>query len=144
MNEIHKYDRIIDLPHQQSKTRPHMSMEARAAQFSPFAPLTGHGEAIRETERLTDQWCEPSEDEKAVLSAKTVRLIERIEERPEISVTCFVPDEWKSGGSYVNAAGRLRRVDPVRGCFFMTDGRQIPLAYVTEIEIMDEAESDPL
>jgi len=80
----HKYDDIIDLPHHRSTKHSHMSLVDRAAQFSPFAALTGHGEAIRETSRLTDAKMELSEEAKACVSARLFLITENIKEQPEI------------------------------------------------------------
>ena len=99
------YEDIINLPHHVSKTRPQMSMLDRAAQFSPFAALTGYDAAIKETGRLTDEKIEMDEDRKAALDMKQAYLIEMIDEQPEISVTYFLPDTKKSGGSYVTVTG---------------------------------------
>ena len=96
-----QYNDIIDLPHHISTTRPRMSMLDRAAQFSPFAALTGYDAAIKETGRLTGQRIELTEECRAVLDRKQQVLLENLAEHPEVSVTYFVPDERKSGGAYV-------------------------------------------
>ena len=98
------YDDIIDLPHPTSARHPRMPMRDRAAQFSPFAALTGHGAAIAETARLTDQKIELAEDEKAVLDQK-LRLL--LETGGEGTFTWFLPDAKKEGGSYAGAVGRV-------------------------------------
>ena len=94
-----QYDDIIHLPHHVSKTRPQMSMLDRAAQFSPFAALTGYEDAIQETGRLTDERMELSDEDRELLDRKWHYLQEIISDRPEITVTYFVPDEKKAGGS---------------------------------------------
>lgn len=94
-----RYDDIIHLPHHISKTRPQMSMMDRAAQFSPFAALTGYDAAIKETGRLTDEKIELGEETKAVLDRKQSYLSDMISVQPEITVTYFLPDERKSGGT---------------------------------------------
>ena len=106
-----QYNDIIDLPHHISTTRPRMSMLDRAAQFSPFAALTGYDAAIKETGRLTGQRIELTEECRAVLDRKQQVLLENLAEHPEVSVTYFVPDERKSGGAYVTVAGRVKKVD---------------------------------
>ena len=98
------YDDIINLPHHVSERHPHMSVSDRAAQFAPFAALTGYGDVIKETARLTETRPELSEDEKA-------RMDHTQGENAGIVVTYFVPDARKSGGAYRRAAGKLRRVD---------------------------------
>lgn len=130
-----QYDDIIHLPHHVSKTRPQMSMMDRAAQFSPFAALTGYDAAIKETGRLTDEKIELGDEEKDLLNRKQQFLTSILRERPEITVTYFVPDERKSGGAYVTTTGKLRRIDEVERFLVMTDGSKIPLDDIADIEI---------
>lgn len=130
----HQYDDIIDLPHHVSSIRPRMSMIDRAAQFSPFAALTGYDAAIKETGRLTGQRIELTEECRAVLDRKQQVLLENLAEHPEVSVTYFVPDERKSGGTYVTVAGRVKKVDEYQRLLLLTDGTRIPLTEVLELE----------
>ena len=102
-----KYDDIINLPHHVSATRPRMSMIDRAAQFSPFAALTGYDAAIKETGRLTDRRIELTEDSRAAMDRKQQLLVENLADHPEVSVTYFVPDERKAGGAYITVTGRV-------------------------------------
>ena len=95
------YEDIINLPHHISSKRPQMSMLDRAAQFSPFAALTGYDDAIHETGRLTDEKIDLSEEEKEALDRKQQILMERLCDHPALTVTYFVPDPKKSGGAYV-------------------------------------------
>lgn len=111
MNNKHKYDDIINLPHHISKTRPHMPLIDRAAQFSSFAALSGHKEAIKETERITDEKLELSEDTKEILSEKLTKLKNCINEYPEIEITYFIPDTKKAGGSYNKIRGKIKKYD---------------------------------
>lgn len=101
------HDDIIDLPHPTSATHPRMSMIDRAAQFSPFAALTGHGAAIEETARLTDQRIELTEDKKAVLDKKLHLLLET---SGEGTFTYFLPDKRKDGGAYVTTVGTVKKL----------------------------------
>lgn len=87
-----KYAHIIDLPHHVSKVRPQMTMYQRAAQFAPFAALTGHSAAISETARLTDKVIELSESECEVLNQKITLLLAHLDEHPYVCITYFVPD----------------------------------------------------
>lgn len=119
------YADIIDLPHHVSQKHPQMSMENRAAQFSPFAAVVGHDEAINETARLTEERVELSEDEIAVLDRKLQWLQEHIKEQPEITVTYFEPDEKKSGGAYVTITGFAKQIDAVENILLMRDGLHI-------------------
>lgn len=131
-----KYDDIIHLPHPDSPKHPRMSLHDRAAQFSPFAALTGHGAAIAETGRLTDQRMELDEYEMARVDAELQRLQELLPSRPAASVTYFVPDKHKAGGSYQTVTGEVKRIDAVNGMIQMTDRQLIPIADVFSIEIV--------
>ena len=129
-----RYDDIIHLPHHVSKTRPQMSMMDRAAQFSPFAALTGYDAAIKETGRLTDEKIELGEETKAVLDRKQRYLNDMISVQPEITVTYFLPDERKSGGTYLSVTGKLKRIDEYERMMILTDGKKIPLDDIMDIE----------
>ena len=117
-----KYDDIIHLPHPTSNKHPRMSIRDRAAMFSPFAALSGHGAAIAETARLTDRRMELDEDTRAELDQKQTVLLEHIGEQPEVTVTWFQPDERKDGGSYVTATGRLKKIDEAARTLILLDG----------------------
>ena len=116
------YDDIIHLPHHVSQTRKRMSMHDRAAQFSPFAALTGYDAAISETGRLTDSFTELVSDETSALDEKIRRIAEMLDKRPEITITHFVPDGRKSGGAYVDTCGIVRKIDPHEKKILMEDG----------------------
>ena len=107
------YADIIDLPHHVSRRHPQMPMEKRAAQFSPFAAVASHDEAIHETARLTDEQLELSEDETSVIDEKLQWLREHIKEQPEITITYFRPDEKKNGGAYVTVTDSAKKIDRV-------------------------------
>ena len=128
------YEDIIHLPHLTSKNHPRMSIHDRAAQFSPFAALTGHTAAIAETARLTDRKMELDEDTRAELDRRQAILLEHIDQRPEVTVTWFQPDERKDGGAYVTTAGRLKKIDQVERILVLTDGTHIPLDDVAALE----------
>ena len=127
------YEDIINLPHHVSPKRPQMSMQDRAAQFSPFAALTGYEDAIKETGRLTDVEIELSDEDRELLDQKQQYLQEHIGDRPEITITYFVPDEKKSGGAYISISGRMKRVDEYARQFVLTDGKKIPLDDIIDI-----------
>ena len=127
------YDDIIDLPHHVSRTHPRMSAKDRAAQFSPFAALTGHFAVIRETARLTDRQLELDEQAKAVLDMKQRILAEEISARPEVTVTYFKPDERKSGGEYLTVTGELKRIDERERMLEFTSGERIPFDDILDI-----------
>lgn len=128
------YSDIINLPHHISKTHPQMSMQDRAAQFSPFAALTGYDDAIDETARLTGRRIELSEEAKEILDRKLQYLRDSISDQPEISVTYFVPDEKKDGGEYVTVKGNLKRIDEYERVIIMTDGKKILMEEIMDIE----------
>ena len=129
------YDDIIALPHPEPRTHPRMSLHDRAAQFSPFAALTGHSAAIAETGRLTDSRITLDESEMARVDAALQRLQELLPSRPTASITYFVPDERKAGGSYQTVTGTVRRIDTVNGVLLLTDRREIPIADIFDITI---------
>jgi len=128
------YSDILDHPHYVSKTRPQMSELERAAQFSPFAALTGYDAAISETGRLTDEKIELGEETKAVLDMKQQYLLDMISDQPEITVTYFIPDTKKSGGAYVSVTGNLKRIDEYERLMLLTTGEKIPLDDIMDIE----------
>ena len=97
----------------------------RAAQFAPFAALTGYEESIEETARLTDHRIELSEDDIEDINAKLNFIKEYIKERPEVTITYFQPDERKEGGAYITVTGNARRIDEVNRVLVLEDGRMI-------------------
>lgn len=127
------YSDIIDLPHHVSSTRPHMSRLNRAAQFAPFAALTGYGEAIEEAARLTDRRIELGEEEQDELNRKLARLARRLPTEAEL--TWFVPDAKKDGGRYVTQCVAVRQILPETAQLVLADGRRIDLDCV--IDVMD-------
>lgn len=128
------YDDILRLPHPTSERHPRMPICDRAAIFSPFAALTGHSAAIAETARLTQRRIELDEDSKTELDRKQQLLGQIIDRQPEITVTWFRPDGKKDGGSYVTAAGRLKKADGMERLLVLTDGTKIPMDDVLDIE----------
>lgn len=133
-NNPRRYDDIIHLPHHTSPVHPRLSRESRAAQFSPFAALTGYDAAILETGRITEQRIELTEESRAALDRKQQMLVDIIHSRPEVTITCFVPDERKDGGAYVTVTGRVKRIDPVERRMVLMDGTAISLDDVLELE----------
>ncbi len=130
-----KYDDILNMPHHVSSTRPHMSMHDRAAQFSPFAALVGYDDAVKETARLTNEKQELTADKIADLNQKIAFLTENADERPEITIEYFIPDEKKTGGKYVTLSGNFRRIDEYNHNMVFTSGEEIPLNDIFDIEI---------
>ena len=114
------YQDMLDMPRHVSRRHPQMSLSARAAQFSPFAALTGYEDVIAETGRHTDSRIYLSDDEKLSINDAIKDSVGK-----GISLVCFVPDERKDGGSYEKAEGTLRRIDPESGVLVLDDGRRI-------------------
>lgn len=131
------YDDIIDLPHHVSTTRPRMSRLDRAAQFAPFAALTGYGAAIKETARLTDERSELGEYELMELNAGIHMLMERIDEYPQVEITYFKPDEHKDGGAYLTVKSRAKRLNEYDRFILLEDGTEIPFDDIYKIEFND-------
>lgn len=129
------YDDIIHLPHHVSTTHPHMAAIDRAAQFSPFAALTGYDAAIKETARLTDKRVELDEAMKEALSNKLQMVADRLKERPEIAITYFQPDGKKNGGAYVTVINTVKKIDVYERIVVMTDGKVIPVDEIVSIDI---------
>lgn len=129
-----KYDDIINLPHKKSATRPHMTMLQRAAQFSPFAALTGHGDAIKETARLTEKKIELGEDCKERLNERLQLIREQLNAEPEVTITYFLADDKKDGGMYVEATGIVKKIDEYVKTVLLHDGTKIPMDDIVDIE----------
>lgn len=123
------YDDIIDLPHPTSERHPRMPMANRAAQFSPFAALSGYDDAVKETARLTDGKIELTEEEKSILDAK----LQRLTPGESAAITYFQPDSRKQGGSYVTASGEVKRIDSAAREIILMDGRRIPIDSILEV-----------
>ena len=121
------FDDIINLPHHVSATRPQMSMLDRAAQFSPFAALTGYDAAIKETGRLTDEKIEMDEEALNILNMKFQILARSLDDEPEVTFTYFKPDERKAGGAYLTASGVVKKIDDFERMIVMRNGTKIPM-----------------
>ena len=132
------YDDIKYLTRPQYDDLHPMSMSDRAAQFSPFATLVGYDDAVAETARLTDSKVELTEDEMSELNANLNRLLDSLDEQPQISVTYFVPDEKKSGGKYVEKLGVVRIFDSYSQELVFTDGVRIAVADMSALTFIDE------
>lgn len=122
---MNKYKDIINLPHHVSNTRKPMSLYNRAAQFAPFAALTGYDDAIKETARLTEERIELSDELKNMLNQKIKLIIENIKLQPEVVITYFVHDNKKSGGVYKTISGNVKRIDEVEKCIIFTNKLKI-------------------
>lgn len=136
MDKSWPYEDIVNLEHHVSETRARMPMRDRAAQFSPFAALSGYEDAVRESARLTQEKIELGEDAQAALDEALRRASASPE--TEVSVTYFAPDGKKSGGRYVTAAGRVKRVDTVKRVLTLSGGERIDIGEILDIDSAPE------
>lgn len=128
------YDDIMDVEYPFLSKHKKMSIENRAAQFAPFAALTGHDEAISETARLTESEVELDEERKEQLNRELIKIKSALKKQPLIVVTFFEPDEKKSGGQYRRYEGRVQKIDEFNENMLMTDGTMIRIQSIIEIE----------
>lgn len=128
------YEDIIHLPHHVSKTRPQMPIADRAAQFSPFAALTGYDAAIEETGRLTDDRIDFGEEVLSELDRKCRLLLSHLDQRPEVHFTYFKPDDRKSGGAYVKTSGIVKKLLEEEAALLLQDGTKISIYDITDME----------
>ena len=131
--ESHRYDDIIHKPHPVSSRHAAMTNRDRAAQFSPFAALTGYEEVITEASRQTSPRIELEESEQQILDRKLQDLRERISEQPEVEITYFEPDTRKEGGTYLTVKGHLKKIDVYNKCLVFTAGQEIPMGEIIHI-----------
>lgn len=133
MNYSGKYEDIINLTHHVSKKHKQMSLEARSAQFAPFAALTGYEDVIEETERITKDKIEINEELKRILDGKLKLIKEYILKKPEITITYFKPDLKKSGGSYETITDKVIRIDNYNHVIVMENKIEISISDIVEI-----------
>ena len=129
-----RYDDIITLPHPCSAKHRPMERIGRAAQFAPFAALSGYDDAVRETARLTDRQLEMDEEGLSLMDEKLHALLEIIRDQPQITITFFEPDRQKAGGAYLSVTGRIRRVDEINRQLILTDRTVIAMDAICEID----------
>ena len=130
---MNDYSDIMDHPHHRSQTRPHMSMITRAAQFSPFAALTGYDEAISETQRLTEEQVTLDETEVARINEQLSEIAQHLSERWQVTITYFLPDARKSGGAYLTDTGTVKKIDEVEHVVRMDSGIGISMERIVSI-----------
>ena len=135
-----EYDDIIDLEHSISDKRPRISRADRAAQFAPFAALTGFEAAIKETARQTKKKIDLSDDQRAELDRIMNEIRERLSENPEICVIYFKADEKKAGGEYIHYIGRLKKIDDIYGRLEFCGGNTIAAADIVNISAVDDSD----
>lgn len=138
------YDDIINLPHYVSKKHNRMSIEARSAQFAPFAALTGYSEAIKETARITDKKIEIDDGLKEILNNKLQYIKENIDKKINITFTYFIPDNKKAGGKYIEKVGIVKKVDMLEQNIMLYDKTKIPINNIINItgDIFKEIENN--
>jgi len=124
------YDDIINLPHHTSDHHPRMAMIDRAAQFAPFAAVVGYDDAIAETGRYTDSRPVAGDDELAALDRQMAVIVNNIDSQPEVTITYFVPDERKDGGSYQTLTAQVVKVDETERRLYLSEGTAI---YIRDI-----------
>lgn len=133
-NEKFQYEDIINFPHHVSTKHPHMKREDRAAQFSPFAALTGYEEAVKETARITDQKVELEEDATIRLNEKLAILNQYIQFQPKVTITYFQKDSHKSGGSYITKTACIKKIKEYERTIIFVDKSEIAIGDILEIE----------
>ncbi len=128
-----KYNDIINLPHHVSTKHQRMTLEARAAQFAPFAALVGYDDEINETARLTNERIELDEEAKNILDSKIQVILEQISTRPTVKFNYYIPDEKKSGGKYVTVTGKVKKIDEYNQKIILEDKTEIPINEIINI-----------
>ena len=132
----HRYDDIINLPHHQSTERAHMSLHDRAAQFAPFAALSGHEEAIEETARLTDEKIILDESAIEKINEKLYEISQNLSEKWNVTITYFRPDALKKGGAYLTDVGSIKKIDEIERHLIMDSGIKIKMEQIVGIEVV--------
>lgn len=135
--EERNYDDIIHLPHPVSKKHPQMSLIDRAAQFSPFAALTGHEEAICETARVVEKQIILDEDEKAVLDERLQVIKAHLSEHPKVTITYFKPDSLKQGGTYETICDKVKKIDEYENKLVFVNGMEIRFEHLIQIALCE-------
>ena len=136
-----EYDDIINLPHHVSEKHPRMTLEARSAQFAPFAALTGYDEQVQETARLTNDRKELADGLKMILNEKIVKIKEKLSDMPEVTITYFVPDARKKGGKYVSVTGKVKKIDEFKNIIIFDDKKEITIQEIIEITDIEDSQS---
>lgn len=134
------YQDIIDLPYQKSTRHPHMARIDRAAQFAPFAALTGHKEAIKETARITEEKRILDENKKFILNNNLQAIISKIDQQPLIKVVYFQEDKTKQGGQYLTIINQIKKVDEYNRVIILVNSSKIKIDDIYEIELADQRE----
>ena len=134
------YDEMLGVPYPYHTDRPRMNRVNRAAQFSPFAALTGFDGVVSETARLTEERPEMSEEQKQEIDRALLKLLGRIGEKPEAEILFFQPDSRKAGGRYVKKCGRVRRVDEANRMICFADGDKVEIDAIVQISAVRKSD----
>lgn len=132
-----KYDDIINLQHHVSTKHPRLSVEQRAAQFAPYSALSGYGDAIKETSRITENKIELSDDEKSKIDNILQQIMKEISNKPKVTITYFIPDMKKKGGKYNTQVADIKKVDKFKQIIILEDKTEIPIQDVIKISFWD-------
>lgn len=130
-----KYDDIINMSHHVSKKHPRMSLKNRSAQFAPFAALTGYEDEVEETARLTDKRIEITDEIKNTINMKLKIIQEKLYTKPKVTITYFIPDNKKEGGSYKTITSNLLNIDKYKQLIILKDKIEVPVKFITNINI---------
>lgn len=133
-----RYTQILHHPRPVSQQRLPMPVRDRAAQFAPFAALTGFDDAIGETGRVVEQPIILAQDALEELDAAIRKIQDTIETQPEAEVVWFRPDSRKAGGCIHSARGRVKQVDIPGQLLLFADGKSVPLKEITSIRLEEE------
>ena len=128
-----KYEKYYELQYPFDDSRPRMPLHDRAAQFAPFAALSGHEEAIEETARLTEEKILLDETAIQAINEKLHELSQRLGEKPTVSITYFKPDKQKNGGAYLTDIGTVKKIDEIEKVVIMDSGMKIPMEHIVSI-----------
>ena len=132
---MNKYQDILYLARPVSKVHQPMSKPNRAAQFSPFAALTGYEDAVQETARLTTDKITLSEDQIQIINSVLNEISQYLPDSPYVQITYFEPDKRKQGGSYQQISGTIKKIDDVYGMVIMKGNIRIPVHQIVHISI---------
>lgn len=133
-----KYNDIINLPHHVSEKHARMTIEERSAQFAPFSALTGYNDVIKETARETNNRIEINEEQKTILNKKLLLVKEKIQNKPKITVTYFIPDVKKDGGKYIEVTENVVKIDEYDRKIILGNGEKVPIEEIIEISLKEK------
>lgn len=142
MDKENPYADIMELPHHVAKDRKHMSNYDRAAQFAPFAALTGYDDAVTEEARFTDALPALDDEQKSIIDRRLRRIRETIAEHPTVRLTVFVPDPRKNGGAYEEICAPAVKLDEYSRTIILEGGRQVPIDLITAVHGADSEEAE--